>query len=91
MLRLDGYINILNAIGHILGLIWTEQMFDVTGIGKEMNELAQTHSSLPYLLTIDQTLSHGKEGATNGTINMEKGKDGKLIRNTIERTGTFIH
>ena len=27
-------------------------MFEVTGIGKEMNELAQTHSSLPYLLTI---------------------------------------
>jgi len=52
MLRLGGYINILIAIGHIVGLIWAEQMFEVTGIGKEMNELAQTHSSLPYLLTI---------------------------------------
>ncbi len=52
MLRLGGYINILIAIGHIVGLIWAEQMFEVTGIGKEMNGLAQTHSSLPYLLTI---------------------------------------
>jgi hypothetical protein len=52
MLRLGGYINILIAIGHIVGLIWAEQMFEVTGIGKKMNELAQTHSSLPYLLTI---------------------------------------
>jgi len=52
MLRLGGYINILIAIGHLIGLIWAEQMFEVTGIGKEMNELAQTHSSLPYLLTI---------------------------------------
>ncbi len=52
MLRLGGYINILIAIGHVVGLIWAEQMFEVTGIGKEMNELAQTHSSLPYLLTV---------------------------------------
>lgn len=52
MLRLGGYINILIAIGHIVGLIWSEQMFEVTGIGKEMNELAQTHPSLPYLLTV---------------------------------------
>lgn len=27
-------------------------MFEVTGISKEMTELAQTHFSLPYLLTI---------------------------------------
>lgn len=52
MLRLGGYINILIAIGHIVGLIWAKQMFEVTGIGKEMNELAQTHYLLPYLLTI---------------------------------------
>ncbi|MBS9463002.1 hypothetical protein KIM67_11315 [Flagellimonas sp. 389] len=52
MLKLGGYINILIAIGHIVGLIWADQMFEVTGIGKEMNVLAQTHSSLPYLLTV---------------------------------------
>ena len=52
MLKLGGYINIIIAIGHIIGLFWADKMFEVTGIGKEMTELAQTHSSLPYLLTI---------------------------------------
>lgn len=52
MLKLGGYINILIAIAHIVGLFWADKMFEVTGIGKEMTELAQTHSSLPYLLTI---------------------------------------
>ncbi|MEQ8945962.1 MAG: hypothetical protein RIC90_00730 [Balneola sp.] len=52
MLQFGGYINILIAIAHIVGLFWAEQMFEVTGIGKEMNELVQIHSSLPYLLTI---------------------------------------
>lgn len=56
MLRLGGYINIAIAIGHLIGLIWAEQMFEVTGIGKEMNELAQTHTTLPYLLTIFVTV-----------------------------------
>ncbi|GIQ57690.1 hypothetical protein Flavo103_08260 [Flavobacterium collinsii] len=52
MLKLGGYINIVIAIGHILGLIWADQMFEITGIGKEMATLAQKHSTLPYLLTI---------------------------------------
>ena len=52
MLKLGGYINIVIAIGHTVGLFWADKMFEVTGIGKEMTELAQTHSSLPYLLTI---------------------------------------
>lgn len=52
MLRLGGYINILIAVAHIVGLFWADKMFQVTGIGKEMTELAQTHSSLPFLLTI---------------------------------------
>lgn len=52
MLKIGGYINILIAIGHIVGLFWADQMFEVTGIRKEMTELAQTHSLLPYLLTI---------------------------------------
>lgn len=52
MLKLGGYINILIAIGHIVGLFWADKMFEVTGIGKEMTELTKTHSSLPYLLTI---------------------------------------
>ncbi|RTY89143.1 hypothetical protein [Flavobacterium sp. GT3R68] len=52
MLKLGGYINILIAIGHIVGLLWADKMFEVTGIGSEMTELAQNHSSLPYLLTV---------------------------------------
>ncbi|WP_264522955.1 hypothetical protein [Flavobacterium sp. N502536] len=52
MLKLGGYINIVIAIGHMLGLIWADQMFEITGIGKEMETLAQKHSTLPYLLTI---------------------------------------
>lgn len=52
MLKLGGYVNILIAIAHIVGLFWAERMFEVTGIGNEMNELKETHSSLPYLLTI---------------------------------------
>ena len=52
MLKLGAYINFLIAIGHIVGLFWADKMFEVTGIGKEMTELAQTHFSLPYLLTI---------------------------------------
>ena len=45
MLKLGGYINILIAVGHIVGLFWADKMFELTGIGKEMTELAQTHSS----------------------------------------------
>ncbi|WP_051941736.1 hypothetical protein [Maribacter forsetii] len=52
MLKIGGYINFLIAFSHIVGLIWAEQMFKITGIGKEMIELAQINSSFPYLLTI---------------------------------------
>jgi len=52
MLRIGGYINILIAVGHIVGLLWADRMFAVTGIGKEMQELSQINTSLPYLLTI---------------------------------------
>lgn len=52
MLKIGGYINLLITIAHLIGLIWAEQMFEITGIGKEMSELSQTHSSLPYLVTV---------------------------------------
>jgi len=52
MLKLGGYINILIAIAHIVGLFWADKMFEVTGVGNEMTKLAQNHSSLPYLLTL---------------------------------------
>lgn len=52
MLKLGGYINILIALGHIIGLVQAEQMFEATGIEKEMQELTEIHASIPYLLTI---------------------------------------
>jgi len=52
MLKLGGYLNILIAIVHIIGLFWADRMFEVTGVGNDMRNLAQIHSLLPYLLTI---------------------------------------
>ena len=52
MLKLGGYTNIVIAIAHIIGLLWANKMFEITGIGNEMTDLAQIHSILPYLLTI---------------------------------------
>ncbi|WP_166926116.1 hypothetical protein [Flavobacterium poyangense] len=52
LLSLGGYTNILIAIAHLVGLLWANKMFEVTGIGKEMERLAQKHFSLPYLVTI---------------------------------------
>jgi hypothetical protein len=52
MLKFGGYLNILIAIGHIIGLIWADNMFAATGITKEMTELAHINYSLPYLLTV---------------------------------------
>ena len=44
MLKLDGYINILIAVGHIVGLIGADNMFEVTGIREKMMEHAQMTS-----------------------------------------------
>ena len=52
MLKFGGYINIVIAVAHIVGLFWADKMFEITGIGNEMTKLAQTHSSLPYILTL---------------------------------------
>ncbi len=52
MLKLAGYLNILIAIAHIVGLCWANTMFELTGIGNEMAKIAQIHNSLPYVLTV---------------------------------------
>jgi len=52
MLKLGGYINICIATAHLIGLIWAKQMFELTGVGKEMGGLAQIQPSLPYILTV---------------------------------------
>lgn len=52
MLLLGGYINIVIAVGHLVGLLWAEKMFEVTGIGTEMDQLGKLHWVLPYALTV---------------------------------------
>lgn len=52
MLKIGGYINILIAIGHIVGLFWAQQMYDYTGVGDRMRENATIHPLLPYAITI---------------------------------------
>ena len=52
MLKIGGILNIIIAIAHIIGLLCSEQMFEKTGAGEGMRELAQIHYSLPYLLTV---------------------------------------
>lgn len=52
MLKIGGVLNIIIAVAHIIGLFGAEQMFEKTGAGEGMKELAQIHYSIPYLLTI---------------------------------------
>lgn len=52
MLTIAGYINIVIAFAHLVGLIWADAMFKVTGIENDMKDLSNIHSSLPYLLTV---------------------------------------
>ncbi len=52
MLSLGGIINIIIAIGHIVGLLWAKQMFEATGAGPGMSKLARIHPAIPYLLTV---------------------------------------
>jgi nitrate reductase gamma subunit len=52
MLRLAGYLNILIAIAHVVGLLWADQMFEVTGIAQEMARAAQIHPWYPHVSTV---------------------------------------
>ncbi len=52
MLKIGGILNIIIAVAHIIGLFWAEQMFEKTGAGEGMKELAKIHYSIPYLLTV---------------------------------------
>ncbi|MGE0930988.1 hypothetical protein [Peijinzhouia sedimentorum] len=53
MLRLGGYINLLIAILHIIGLFWADKMFEITGIADGMALAAQKiHPMYPYFITI---------------------------------------
>lgn len=53
MLRLGGYLNILIAILHIVGLFWADKMFEITGIADGMALAAQNiHPMYPYFITV---------------------------------------
>jgi len=52
MLKIGGILNIVIALAHLIGLVWAEQMFDKTGAGAGMRELAEMHYMVPYLLTV---------------------------------------
>lgn len=84
MLKIGGYINILIAFGHIVGLLWADKMFEVTGVGKEMTELAHTHSSLPYLLTIFVSIVFFIFGLYGLSV------DNKIIKLPFLKFGTFL-
>lgn len=52
LLKLGGYINILIAIAHIIGLIWAQEMYDYTGVGEDMRRNVEIHPLLPTAMTI---------------------------------------
>ena len=51
-LKLGGYINILIAVAHIVGLFWAQEMYDYTGVGENMRRNAEIHQLLPTATTI---------------------------------------
>lgn len=53
MLRLGGYLNVLIAIVHIVGLFWADKLFELTGIADGMALAAQNiHPMYPYFITV---------------------------------------
>lgn len=56
LLRVGGYFNLLIAVAHLVGLIWADQMYEFTGIGRQMEDLSRIHSSYPFLLTLFASL-----------------------------------
>ena len=53
MLRLGGYLNILIALLHIIGLFWADKMFELSGIADGMALAAERiHPFYPYFITV---------------------------------------
>ena len=52
LLLIGGYANVIISLLHVIGVFWAEEMFALTGVSKDMHDLAALHSSLPYLLTL---------------------------------------
>ena len=51
-LKWGGYINILIAIAHVVGLFFGDKMYDYTGVGENMRRNAEINPYLPTLITI---------------------------------------
>lgn len=51
MLKTAGYLNIVITIAHLPTFIWPEEVFQVTGIAREMHELSMIDDALPFTLT----------------------------------------
>lgn len=56
LLKIGGYINILIAIAHVIGLFWAQEMYDYTGVGENMRRNAEIHPLLPTVITIFVTI-----------------------------------
>lgn len=63
MLKLGGYLNLLIAFGHLIGLFWADRMFEVTGIAEGMTLAAATiHPLYPYFITVVVAVCFGLFG-----------------------------
>lgn len=51
-LRIGGWTNLVIGVGHLVGLLWAREFFYWTGIGADMERLADAHTLLPYALTV---------------------------------------
>jgi hypothetical protein len=51
-LRIGGWTNIVIGVGHLVGLLWAREFFYWTGVGADMERLADVHTLLPYALTV---------------------------------------
>lgn len=51
-LKWGGYIYIVIALMHFVGLIWADQMYEYTGVGDNMRRNALINPHLPTLITI---------------------------------------
>jgi hypothetical protein len=53
MLTLAGYLNLLIAVLHIVGLFWADKMFEVMGVADGMALAVQRiHPLYPYFITV---------------------------------------
>jgi hypothetical protein len=51
-LRFGGWVNLVIAAAHTIGLLWAWSMFRAVGIEGDMRELATQGAALPYVLTL---------------------------------------